>query len=148
MKLENREGNNARPEPRGSGNHFALPTWAEWWQSLKYVLLLFTLVMALALAGSFISYEQVVASGHPWLPRRQCPGCPLCGMTRSFCAVSSGRLREAFGWNRGGPVVYGFFWLWLLLAAGVVTHRLRATLGPRRFRIFQSAHGILSGLGI
>jgi hypothetical protein len=28
--------------------------------------------------------------------------------------MSSGEWRQAWQWNRGGPVLYTFFWLWLL----------------------------------
>lgn len=94
------------------------PSAAEWWQSLRWVLLVFTVIVAIALAGSFVSYEQVVSSGHPWLPQNQCAGCLFCGMTRSFCAMSDGQWKLATQWNRGGPVLYVFFWIWAL--AGIV----------------------------
>jgi hypothetical protein len=94
-----------------------LPTRAEWWHAIRWVLLIFTIIVAITMTGSFVEYERVVASGHPWLPRAQCAGCPLCGMTRSFCALSSGRWAEAALWNRGGPVLYAAGWLWLALSA-------------------------------
>jgi hypothetical protein len=92
---------------------FVWPSAAEWWNALRWVLLTFTLLVALSLAGSFYSYERVVAEGHPWLPHFHCAGCPFCGMTRAFCALSAGRLREALSWNRAAPALYSFFWLWL-----------------------------------
>lgn len=104
---------------------FVMPTAIEWWQSLRWVLLVFTLLVCLTLVGSFISYEQVVAHGHPWLPAKQCPGCPLCGMTRSFCAMSSGRWQEAEAWNRGGPVLYVAGWLWLSASTLIVLQLAR-----------------------
>jgi Protein of unknown function (DUF2752) len=108
----------------GANGYFAdLPGPREWWEASRWVLLVFTLLVALALAGSFVSYESVVAQGHPWLPRASCPGCPLCGMTRSFCAMSSGRWAEAAAWNGGGPVLYAGGWLWLLLASGFALAR-------------------------
>jgi hypothetical protein len=97
----------------GLRHNFALPGAREWYEALRPALLLLTLMIFLALAGSFVPYERVVAEGHPWLPRRVCAGCPLCGMTRSFCAMSAGRLRAAAGWNRGGPLLYAGAWLWL-----------------------------------
>ncbi|HEV2763450.1 MAG TPA: DUF2752 domain-containing protein [Pyrinomonadaceae bacterium] len=96
------------------------PSRRECWEAARWVLLALTLVVGLALAGSFVPYEQVVAEGHPWLPRRVCAGCPLCGMTRSFCAMSGGRWREALAWNRGGPVMYVSGWLWLAASAVVI----------------------------
>ncbi len=102
-----------------------LPGAREWWEALRWVLLVFTLLIALALIGSFVSYERVVADGHPWMPRTQCPGCPLCGMTRSFCAMSSGQFADSFDWNRGGPVLYVCGWVWLSASALVAFRRVR-----------------------
>ncbi|HVF42772.1 MAG TPA: DUF2752 domain-containing protein [Pyrinomonadaceae bacterium] len=102
---------------------FVWPTAGEWWGALRWVLLTFTLLVALSLAGSFFSYERVVAEGHPWLPRFHCAGCPLCGMTRAFCALSAGRFDEALSWNRGAPALYTLFWLWLAVA---LTHLFKA----------------------
>jgi len=42
--------------------------------------------------------------------------CPGCGMTRAFCALSSGRFDEALSWNRGAPALYTLFWLWTAAA--------------------------------
>ena len=95
---------------------FVWPSAGEWWGALRWVLLTFTLLVALSLAGSFFPYERVVAEGHPWLPRFHCAGCPLCGMTRAFCALSAGRFDEALSWNRGAPALYSLFWLWLAIA--------------------------------
>lgn len=102
-----------------------LPSAAEWWQSMRWVLLVFTALVGLTLSGSFVSYQAVVTTGHPWLPRHYCPGCPLCGMTRSFCAMSSGEWRQAWQWNRGGPALYLFFWCWLVAAFVYAVHAQR-----------------------
>jgi Protein of unknown function (DUF2752) len=95
---------------------FVWPSAREWWYALRWVALVFTLLVALSLAGSFYSYERVLAEGHPWLPHFHCAGCPLCGMTRAFCALSAGRLADAVRWNRGAPALYSLFWLWLVSA--------------------------------
>jgi hypothetical protein len=112
---------------------FVWPSRAEWWGALRWVLLTFTVMVALALAGSFYSYERVVAEGHPWLPHLHCAGCPFCGMTRAFCALSSGRFGDAVRWNRGAPALYALFWLWLaaaltysLAAARRIAHRRKS----------------------
>jgi len=34
--------------------------------------------------------------------------CALCGMTHSFCAMGHGRLAEAFGCHRLGPLLFCF----------------------------------------
>lgn len=104
------------------------PGRAEWWRSVRWVLMVFTFLVALTLIGSFVSYERVVSDGHPWLPTRRCPGCFLCGMTRSFCAMSSGRWQQASEWNHGGPVLYTFFWLWLSLSGVYGFSNLRKCL--------------------
>lgn len=110
---------------------FVWPSAGEWWNALRWVLLTFTLLVALSLAGSFYSYERVVSEGHPWLPHFHCAGCPLCGMTRAFCALSSGRLREALSWNRAAPALYAFFWLWLAAALSYLFHVARRRLFTR-----------------
>lgn len=101
------------------------PSIREWWEALRWVALTFTVVVAATLSGSFVNYETVVASGHPWLPLVHCPGCVFCGMTRSFCAMSALRWQEAFEWNRGGPALYLGGWLWLALAAVAAARKLR-----------------------
>ena len=117
------------PEQLTHARSFVWPAAGEWWDALRWALLTFTLLVALSLAGSFFPYERVVAEGHPWLPHFHCAGCPLCGMTRAFCALSSGRLDEALSWNRGAPALYALFWLWLAAAAVYLFRAARAGLG-------------------
>lgn len=90
-----------------------LPTAREWWTAIRWVLLVFTGLILLTMAGSFVSYETVVAQGHPWLPSIHCTGCSFCGMTRSFCAMSAGLWQDAFRWNSAGPFLYTIGWIWL-----------------------------------
>lgn len=90
-----------------------LPTAREWWAAIRWVLLVFTLLIVLSMAGSFVPYERVVAQGHPWLPNIHCAGCPFCGMTRSFCAMSAGLWQDAIRWNSAGPFLYAIGWIWL-----------------------------------
>lgn len=104
---------------------FVWPSKAEWWQAIRYVLLVVTVIIMVTMMGSLISYERVIAEGHPWLPRIQCPGCPLCGMTRSFCAMSAGRVTEAWRLNRGGPALYSFGWIWLAGAVLLFVQKIR-----------------------
>ena len=97
---------------------------------MRWALLVLSIGVLAALAGSFVPYEAVLAHGHPWLPQRQCPGCALCGMTRSFCAMSAGRFDEAIDWNPLGPALYLIFWLWaggfLLIAGHAISHFIRS----------------------
>jgi hypothetical protein len=108
--------------------NIVMPTAREWWRSSQPVLLIFTILVGFALLGSFVSYERIVVQGHPWLPARVCPGCSFCGMTRSFCAMSSGRWREALNWNRGGPPLYACFWIWSVCG---FTRLLKSTYGTK-----------------
>lgn len=111
---------------------FTMPTVSEWWESLRWVLLIFTILILFTLIGSFYSYERVLAEGHPWLPRKVCAGCPFCGMTRSFCAMSSGRWTEAAKLNRAGPVLYVAGWLWLAASLIFALERRRLKLRRRQ----------------
>ena len=113
------------PVERSTTTVTSWPTLREWWGALRWVAATFTLLVILTLAGSFVSYEQVVRRGHPWLPRRRCAGCSFCGMTRSFCALSHGRVEEARRWNRLGPPLYAAGWVWLAVACSL-------TLGAAR----------------
>ena len=86
----------------------------EFGQIVRWLLIAFSVPVFFSLIGSFASYDAVVSNGHPWLPVYTCPGCFLCGMTRSFCAMSSGLWAEAWNWNKGGPVLYSLGWFWML----------------------------------
>jgi hypothetical protein len=118
-------------EQTSDARAFVWPSASEWWDALRWVLLTFTLLVALSIAGSFFSYERVLAEGHPWLPHFHCAGCPLCGMTRAFCALSAGRFRDAVRWNRGAPALYAGFWLWLLAASSYLARALRRKVFAR-----------------
>jgi hypothetical protein len=110
----------------------------EWWEAIRWVLLVFTLIVMATMLGSFSPYERVVAEGHPWLPSIHCPGCPLCGMTRSFCAMSAGRWRDAVAWNRGGPFLYSAGWLWLSLFFALALRFLKQNILPRFLNVHHS----------
>lgn len=114
------------------------PSLEEWAEALRWVLLVFTAVVFVTMAGSFVSYERVLAEGHPWLPRRYCAGCVLCGMTRSFCAMSAGHWAEALGWNRGGPVLYSFGWLWLACAGAAAARFARGYFTRRQAAVWDT----------
>lgn len=107
------------------------PSAGEWWQSLRWVMCVFTFMVGLTLVGSFVSYQRVLTTGHPWLPAHRCPGCLFCGMTRSFCAMSDGSWVQAWQWNKGGPALYTFFWLWLLATFVYATTATRQFVSRR-----------------
>src|SRR5271154_6835818 len=102
---------------------------SEWRDATIAALAIVTILITIALCGSFVNYNQVVASGHPWLPRLHCFGCPLCGMTRSFCAMSAGHWQQAMTWNSAGPALYWAFWVWVLGAGWLfIAKRFRPRL--------------------
>jgi hypothetical protein len=77
--------------------------------------------IALAILGASLLLDagQIVA-GMPWrtlgLPvPAACPGCPLCGMTRAFCALGHGQLLVAWALNPLSWLLYPLGWL-----AGVI----------------------------
>jgi hypothetical protein len=63
-----------------------------------------------ALVASCVWSPAELAAGAPLelvgVPRRACPGCPLCGMSRAFAALSRLRVDEALAFNRGVLVAY------------------------------------------
>lgn len=65
---------------------------------------------------SFLFTPDVVESGHVVLSA-PCMfkavfglGCPTCGMTRAFLALSHGDLVRALNYNLASPIVYLIFW--------------------------------------
>lgn len=97
------------------------------WCAVRWPLATLTLMIALALAGSFVPYDYVLAHGHPWLPAKTCTGCALCGMTRAFCAMSAGRWSAAADWNPLAPGAYCLCWLWLASAILITACRYRTS---------------------
>jgi hypothetical protein len=85
-----------------------------------------------ALAVSLAFPPDSVARGAPakmlGLTPRTCPGCPLCGMSRAFSAVSHLQPALAFDFNRGVVLAYP---LALVLAFGGPALLLRHLVGKR-----------------
>lgn len=69
----------------------------------------------IALAASFWWTPEGMAAGGPLallgIEREPCAGCPLCGMSRAFCAFSHLRLAEAIDLNAGVLALYPLAWL-------------------------------------
>jgi hypothetical protein len=101
--------------------------------ALRWPLITLTVLIAFALAGTFVTYDFVVSHGHPWLPPKTCMGCALCGMTRAFCAMSASRWSEAADWNPLGPAAYCVFWSWLAIAIFIATQGMIKSLQQRDF---------------
>ncbi len=57
--------------------------------------------------------------------------CPTCGMTRAFCALSHGRLDDAWRYNRAAPALYALWWAG---AAAAVATLLRSLLVSTELR--------------
>lgn len=117
-------------------NPARLTAFHQWWLSLRWVGMTLSLMLALALAGSFVPYEYVLDHGHPWLPQKTCSGCALCGMTRSFCAMSAGRWGEANDWNPLGPLCYSLSWVWVIACLSLA---VKITYDKRRGNGIQEA---------
>lgn len=82
-------------------------------KAILIVWLVFGGTCCLILAAPFIVQEDVLYSMVPECSRQARYGlrCPLCGMTRSFVLVSSGRFAEARDLNPYALYVYAAF-LW------------------------------------
>lgn len=70
------------------------------------------------LAASFV-YAPWVIEGPVLCPFRMALGlpCPSCGLTRSFCSISQGRIADAFAFHPLGPVLFAGMVIALLIAA-------------------------------
>jgi len=99
-------------------------------QFRKAVLLAWLVVANVSLAISVSPFVVPQAALLSWAPvceskARYARECPLCGMTTSFIALSSGDLAGAYQANRAGPAL----WLLLLLngmaGAVVLLRRIR-----------------------
>ena len=77
------------------------------------------------LVVSFIVPHADIASGKitlspPCTASELLGGCPTCGLTRAFCALSQGDWSSAILYHRGSPIIYALWWL-VTLAFGRVT---------------------------
>jgi hypothetical protein len=92
-------------------------------------------VLAAVFALSFIGVDRWRVAGMPAVggegstlcALRRTTGLPCltCGMTRSFCALGRGDLREAFGYHPLGPIVYVLFAVVMVRSARIaVTGRM------------------------
>ena len=61
--------------------------------------------------------------------------CPGCGLTRSFVLLTHGRLREALGFHRVGPILYLYF-LYQVFYRIYALRRLPGPL-PKKLMLFQ-----------
>ena len=43
--------------------------------------------------------------------------CPICGLTRAFCAMSHGELARAMGYHALAPILYPLTWAGALVSA-------------------------------
>ena len=100
------------------------------WLAWTAGLLSFAAVIPLTL--SFVYAPEAMAGGAPLeavgLEVSECPGCPLCGMSRGFAAMSHLRPAEAVQYNAGVLAAYPLTWL-LALGGPLVIFR---TLSRRR----------------
>ncbi len=75
--------------------------------------------------------------------------CPLCGMTRSFCAAAKGRLAEALAWHPLGPVLFAatvavlLIGLYDVFAERDLLRSLTSRIPLDNPRLYLGAYGIL-----
>jgi hypothetical protein len=85
--------------------------------------------LVVLLVSALWTPEQIAAGAHLKalnLPFEQCPGCPWCGMSRAFSAVSHLRFGEAFGHNPAVLIHYPMFAMVGLLGPLAASKNLRA----------------------
>lgn len=87
---------------------------------VAWVLGILAVPAAGALIASFLWSPEAVASGAPMLALGLdpyvCPGCPSCGLSRAFSAMSHLRAGEAIDFNPG--VLLGYPLAWLIAGLG------------------------------
>lgn len=88
------------------------------------------LLTGLAIILVFI-YSGIFASGNGYYPF-ECAhisiygdDCPTCGLSRSFSEMVRGNFESAAGYNRNGPLIFGFFAFQLIMRiiAGLILLR-------------------------
>jgi hypothetical protein len=78
--------------------------------------------------------------------------CPTCGLSRSFSEMSRGNFSSAAGFNRNGPLLFGFFSIQLFLRAlaGMmlvsIQRNFNQTLSKRKIKLLAVTDSIISGL--
>lgn len=82
----------------------------------------------LALLASFAWTPEAMATGGPLalagIERAPCPGCPLCGMSRAFCALSHLRPGDALDLNPGALLLYPLAWVVAIAGPSLLAARL------------------------
>ncbi len=68
--------------------------------------------------------------------------CALCGMTHSFCAMGHGRLAEAFGYHRLGPLLFCFILFQIPYRIHAIALKVRRSLLKKANVYFAVAVGI------
>ena len=84
---------------------------------LRIVIFIISIVTTIVIFTSFVisleDLEQgnVVLIPHYLSQTSKHESCFLCGMTRSFIAMSAGNFAQAKRYNKSGPLLYGLFWI-------------------------------------
>lgn len=93
-------------------------------------ILLGGLALAVLTASVVWTPEQIAAGAHMralGLPEGACAGCPWCGMSRAFSAISHLRWSEAINWNIGVLIHYPLMVLLAVLGPLLALRNLRPT---------------------
>ena len=90
-----------------------------------------SLLVSFLFTPDAVESGRVVLSAHCMMRAVFGIGCPTCGMTRAFLALSHGDLVRAFHYNLAAPVVYLLFWG---LAAHALYQLIQVLVDRRRRR--------------
>ena len=83
--------------------------------ALVMVWLVFSLAMAACVIAPHIVADETIRQMASSCSVHHDRPCIMCGMTTSFLAMSKGDLATARQANAAGPILYGFFWLNILV---------------------------------
>ena len=113
----------------GKTQFFTLMDIRKTYQSIRFelrvVALIISMITTIVICISFFVSSEDLENGNTVLiPHRlsqtaKHESCFLCGMTRSFAALSAGNVAQAKRYNKFSPLLYGMFWLASLLGIAI-----------------------------
>ncbi len=94
--------------------------------------------MAAVLVVSFVVTPEQISSGavtlspECWFRSAFGVGCPTCGLTRAFTALSHLRWSDALDYHRAAPIVYLLWWVGTVALGRLVVQAVGQILHARR----------------
>lgn len=91
-----------------------------------YAWLIISGILLITMLAPYLVPESTLlaASGMFQLKHHDQVKCPICGMTRSFIAITDGNISEAMHYNRWSILVYGILLINKILAAIFLIRRI------------------------